>query len=263
MSSQPVEEGEDQSVRPTSQEANSVDLKHSSVPTPRTGHSVSGVTPSASRHRYSEADRAAIFRVIHERRDVRSFLPEPVDPETLAHVLACAHAAPSVGLSQPWRFVRITDLNLRGRIYALVEQERMRTADAMGVRKAEFLRLKVEGIRECGELFVVGLMQGGSRELFGRRTLPEMDLASVACAIENLWLAARAEGLGVGWVSLFDPVELAQLLGCPVDVRPVAVLCIGHVAEFDPAPRLAIERWRQPRPLIELLYENAWPAGSP
>ncbi len=216
-----------------------------------------------SPHRYSDAERAAISRVIRERRDVRCFLPDPVDPETLAHILACAHAAPSVGLSQPWRFVRITNPDLRARIYSLVEQERLRTADALGPRRAEFLRLKVEGIRECGELFVVGLVQGGSREIFGRRTLPEMDLASVACAIENLWLAARAEGLGVGWVSLFDPLALGELLGCPAEVRPVAVLCVGHVAEFDPGPRLAIDQWRQPRPLTELLYENRWPAGTP
>jgi 5,6-dimethylbenzimidazole synthase len=214
---------------------------------------------SDSPHRYDEAARAAVYRVIRERRDVRSFLPTPVAPETLARILQCAHAAPSVGLSQPWRFLHITRLDLRQKIHALVQQERLRTADALGHRREEFLRLKVEGILECAELLVVALVQGGTREIFGRRTLAEMDLASVACAIQNLWLAARAEGVGVGWVSLFDPQALAELLHFPPDARPIAVLCVGNVAEFDPAPRLLLDRWRQPRALEELLFENGWP----
>jgi 5,6-dimethylbenzimidazole synthase len=214
---------------------------------------------SDSPHRYDEAARAAVYRVIRERRDVRSFLPTPVAPETLARILQCAHAAPSVGLSQPWRFLHITRLDLRQKIHALVQQERLRTADALGPRREEFLRLKVEGILECAELLVVALVQGGTREIFGRRTLAEMDLASVACAIQNLWLAARAEGIGVGWVSMFDPQALAELLHFPADARPIAVLCVGNVAQFDPAPRLFLDLWRQPRALEELLFENGWP----
>ena len=218
---------------------------------------------SNSPHRYDDTALAAIYRVIRERRDVRSFLHTPVDPETLARILQCAHAAPSVGLSQPWRFLHITRLELRQRIHTLVQQERLRTADALGHRRDEFLRLKVEGILDCAELLVVALVQGGTREIFGRRTLPEMDLASVACGIQNLWLAARAEGLGVGWVSMFDPLALADLLRFPEQARPVAILCIGNVAQFDPAPRLALEQWRQPRPLSEMLFENDWPEGAP
>ena len=213
-------------------------------------------------HRYDEAARAAIYRVIRERRDVRSFVRAPVDPETLARILQCAHAAPSVGLSQPWRILHITRPALRQDIHALVQQERLRTAEELGQRREEFLRLKVEGILDCAELLVVALLQGGRREIFGRRTLPEMDLASVACAVQNLWLAARAEGLGVGWVSMFDPHALAELLHCPPAARPVAILCVGNVAQFDPEPRLAIDRWRQPRPLEELLFENTWPQGA-
>jgi 5,6-dimethylbenzimidazole synthase len=217
---------------------------------------------SHSIHRYDEADRAAIYRVIRERRDVRRFVRAPVEPETLGRILESAHAAPSVGLSQPWRFLRITDPGVRVAIHALVQEERVRTADALGGRRDEFLRLKVEGILDCGELLVGALFEGGTHELFGRRTLPEMDLASAACAIQNLWLAARAEGLGVGWVSMFEPRSLAALLRFPPDVRPIAVLCLGHVEAFDPAPRLAIERWRQPRPLTDMLYENCWPEGA-
>lgn len=217
---------------------------------------------SADRHRYSDAERAAIYRVIRERRDVRSFVNEPVEPRVLARILAAAHAAPSVGLSQPWRFLRITSPALRSTIHSLVQQERLRTAEALGPRREEFLRLKVEGILECGELIVVALLSGGTREIFGRRTLPEMDLASTACAIENLWLAARAEGLGLGWVSLFDPGALARELSFPDDARPIAVLCLGAPAHFDSAPRLALDHWRQPRPLAEMVYENTWPEGA-
>jgi len=209
-------------------------------------------------HRYDAASLAAVHRVIHERRDMRHFVPLPVDPAVLERLLNAAHAAPSVGLSQPWRFIRVTRPELRNRIYDLVQQERRRTADALEERGEEFLRLKVEGVRECGELLVVALRDGGSREIFGRRTLPEMDVASAACAIQNLWLAARAEGLGLGWVSIFDPQALAALLSFPQQVRPIAILCLGHVERFYAAPMLVQEGWREPRPLTELLYENGW-----
>ncbi len=167
------------------------------------------------RHRYSDGEIETVYRVLAERRDVRHFLPDPVDPRLLARLLTAAHLAPSVGYMQPWRFVRVTDPTLRADIHRLVEEERSRTAQALGERGDEFLRLKVEGVRECGELLVVALMAGRERHVFGRRSLPEMDLCSVACAIQNFWLAARAEGLGVGWVSLFDPQALARLLAMP------------------------------------------------
>jgi 5,6-dimethylbenzimidazole synthase len=214
---------------------------------------------SKSPHAYPQAERDAIYRAIRERRDVRHFTPGGVEPETLARLLEAAHAAPSVGLSQPWRFLRITEPALREAIHALVQQERARTAEAIDTRGAEFLRLKVEGLRECAELFVVAVQDGGPREVFGRRTLPEMDLASTACAIQNLWLAARAEGLGLGWVSMFEPDALARLLALPADVKPVAVLCLGQVERFGALPMLAEQVWRQPRPLAELLHDNHWP----
>lgn len=212
-----------------------------------------------STHRYDPASLAAVHRVIHERRDVRHFVPLPIDPQVLLRLFDAAHAAPSVGLSQPWRFIRITRPELRHQIHELVQQERARTATALKDRGDEFLKLKVDGVRECGELLVVALRDGGGTEIFGRRTLPEMDVASAACAIQNLWLAARAEGLGLGWVSMFDPQALARLLGFPAHVRPIAVLCLGHVERFYPAPMLVLERWRNPRPLEDLLHENGWP----
>ena len=216
-----------------------------------------------SAHRYDTAALEAVYRAIHERRDMRHFVPLPVDPPTFQRLLGAAHAAPSVGLSQPWRFIRITRLALRRQIHELVEAERARTAEALGERRDEFLRLKVDGVLECGELLVVALREGGCNEVFGRRTMPEMDLASAACAIQNLWLAARAEGLGMGWVSIFDPRALGELLKFPAGVRPIAVLCLGHVEKFYTAPMLVLEKWRNPRPLEELLYENGWPPTGP
>lgn len=209
-------------------------------------------------HRYSEAERNAIYRAIAERRDMRHFLPDPVDPAILKRLLAAAHRAPSVGLMQPWRFIRITDPKLRSTMATLVDEERKRTADALGERGETFMRLKVEGIRQCGELLVAALADGREKHIFGRRTLPEMDLASVACAIQNLWLAARAEGLGMGWVSLFDPEALADLLTMPTGSKPVAILCLGHVAEFYPVPMLVQEGWAEEQPLEDLLFHNTW-----
>ena len=207
---------------------------------------------------YSESERAAVYRVIAERRDMRHFVGGSVPPELLARLLGAAHQGPSVGLMQPWRFIRITDPALRGRIQALVEEERVRTAQAMGERSDQFMQLKVEGIGDCAEVLVAALMDDRERHIFGRRTLPEMDLASLSCAIQNLWLAARAEGLGMGWVSLFDPQALASVLNMPAGAKPVAVLCLGPVARFYKAPMLELEGWAAGQPLEHMLYENQW-----
>lgn len=194
---------------------------------------------------------------------MRRFIPDSSVPDdVLGRLLAAAHAAPSVGLMQPWRFIRITDDALRRKIHALVDEERLHTADALGSRGDEFLALKVEGILDCAELFVVALGENRDRHIFGRRTLPQMDLASVSCAIQNMWLAARAEGLGMGWVSIFEPLPLAQLMGMPGDAEPVAILCLGPVPEFPDRPVLEIEHWTVGRPLPEFVSENGWPSEA-
>lgn len=216
---------------------------------------MAGVTGEA----FSPQERQAVYRVIYERRDMRRFVSgAAVDEAVLARLLQAAHAAPSVGLMQPWRFIRITDASLRRRIHALVDEERPRTAKALGERSDEFLALKVEGILECAELFVVALGDGRDAHVFGRRTLPHMDLASVSCAIQNLWLAARSEGLGMGWVSLFDPQRLAALLSMPPGAEPVAILCLGPVPEFPDRPALELDGWAVGRPLSEFVCENRW-----
>lgn len=209
---------------------------------------------------YSDAERATVYRVIAERRDMRHFLPHPIEPAQMERLLHAAHHAPSVGFMQPWRFIRITDNILRKKLHAVVEQERIATAKALGKREDEFMKLKVEGILDCGEVLVVALMDRREQHIFGRRTLPEMDLASVSCAIQNLWLAARAEGLGVGWVSLFEPDDLKQLLHMPADSHPVAILCIGHVEKFYDKPMLEQEKWADRADLNTLVAENRWPA---
>ncbi|MFN3003642.1 5,6-dimethylbenzimidazole synthase [Mycolicibacterium wolinskyi] len=212
------------------------------------------------RHAFSPAERQAVYRAITERRDMRRFVPDSTVPaDVLGRLLQAAHAAPSVGLMQPWRFIRVTDAALRTKIHALVDEERAHTAEALGPRGDEFLALKVEGILDCAELFVVALGEDRERHVFGRRTLPQMDLASVSCAIQNMWLAARAEGLGMGWVSIFEPRPLAHLLDMPDGAEPVAILCLGPVPEFPDRPVLEIEHWTVGRPLPEFVSENGWP----
>lgn len=207
---------------------------------------------------FSPADIEAIYRVIAMRRDMRHFLPQPVEQTQLERLLAAAHMAPSVGLMQPWRFIRVRDRGLRENIHALVEAERKKTAAALSEREDEFMQLKVEGIRECGELLIAALTDGRDAHIFGRRTMPDMDLASVACAIQNLWLAARAENLGMGWVSLFDPEALRCLMKMPEGSRPVAVLCLGHVREFYPNPMLEDAKWAHRFDAKSMVYVDSW-----
>lgn len=211
-----------------------------------------------TRHRFTDDEIAAVYRAIYERRDMRHFLPDPVAPEILKRLLQAAHHAPSVGFMQPWRFVRISDPDLRNELHALVEQERINTARALGEREDEFMKLKVEGICECAVVLVAALCERREQYVFGRRTLPDMDLASLACAIQNLWLAARAEGLGMGWVSLFEPEHVKALLKMPEDSQPVAILCLGHVAEFYDKPMLEQAQWAERKDLDTLLFENTW-----
>lgn len=192
---------------------------------------------------------------------MRHFAGGTVAPEVMRRLLTAAYHAPSVGFMQPWRFVRVASPTLRTQLHALVEQERLLTARALGEREDEFMRLKVEGLLDAAEVWAVALTEGREKHIFGRRTLPQMDLASAACAIQNLWLAARAEGLGMGWVSMFDPVAMAQLLGIPAGAEPIALLCIGPVPAFYDEPMLQQERWAQRCPLDDLLFEDRW--GQP
>jgi 5,6-dimethylbenzimidazole synthase len=207
---------------------------------------------------YSPEEIAAVYRAIYERRDMRHFLPDKIASEILQRLLTAAHHAPSVGFMQPWRFIRITSSELRKQIHAIVEQERILTAEALGERSDEFMKLKVEGILDCGELLVAALCEQREQHIFGRRTLPEMDVASLSCAIQNMWLAARAEGLGLGWVSIFEPEALKNLLQMPADSKPLAILCLGYVSEFYEKPILEQENWATRHALETVLFENSF-----
>ena len=215
-----------------------------------------------NKHRFPDVDIAAVYRAIHSRRDIREFVPGPLPDGLLERLFTAAHAAPSVGYMQPWRLIHVTAAPLRTSIEELVREEARRTAAALPSRKDEFLRLKIDGIRCCSEVVVVALMDGRERHIFGRRTLPEMDLASAACAIQNMWLAARAEGFGLGWVSIFDPLALASLMSMPPQARPIAILCIGRAVEFPERPLLEQLGWGHRLDLDKVVFENTWPADA-
>jgi 5,6-dimethylbenzimidazole synthase len=207
---------------------------------------------------FSESEKKAVYRAIFERRDMRHFSGGQVADEQLLRLLNAAHHAPSVGLMQPWRFIRIRDAELKAQIHALVEQERIETARALGEREDEFMRLKVQGVLDAAEVLVVALPPGRDKHVFGRRTMPQMDLASASCAIQNLWLAARAENLGMGWVSIFCPIALAQLLRMPPASQPIAILCLGPVDAFYDQPMLQAEKWSNPQDLTSMVFEDRW-----
>ena len=219
------------------------------------------MTTPAEPHAFSLPEQQAVYRAIYERRDMRHFCGGSVADEVLQRLLSAAHHAPSVGFMQPWRFIRIRNQQLRLDLHALIEDERVLTARALNEREDEFMKLKVQGVLDAAEILVVALPPGREKHIFGRRTMPEMDLASASCAIQNLWLAARAEGLGVGWVSFFSPERLAQLLEMPTGSKPIAVLCLGPVTAFYDQPMLQTEKWARRADLADMVFSDSWGLG--
>lgn len=202
-----------------------------------------------------------LYDVIHRRRDVRAeFTGGPVPDEVLHRILAAAHAAPSVGLTQPWDFVLVRDPAVRDAFHAHVQQERRtfaRTLDPAAA--ARFAHIKIDGVREATLSIVVTYdPQRGSPAVLGRHAIADAGLYSVCLAIQNLWLAATAEGLGVGWVSFYREPFLRDLLGVPAGVRPVAWLCVGPVSRLAEVPDLERHGWRARRPLTEALHHDRW-----
>ncbi len=215
-------------------------------------------------HRFPDPERRGVYRAIHERRDVRSqFLSDPIPPEALARLLDAAHHAPSVGFMQPWDFIVIEELEIRQAIKAVFEEENRKAVENYtGERARLYRQLKLEGILESPlNLCVTCDRSRGGPHVLGRNTILETDLFSVCLAIQNLWLAARAEGIGVGWVSILDQKRLAEMLELPAEVYPVAYLCLGYVREFLARPELEIAGWRNRLPLHELVHANRW--GQP
>jgi nicotinate-nucleotide--dimethylbenzimidazole phosphoribosyltransferase len=209
--------------------------------------------------RYPEAQREAVYRVIAERRDIRKFRPDPVPEDLLRRVLEAAHRAPSVGLMQPWRLIVVRDPATRVAVHQLAQRERIRQADRFDERTRQFLDQKIEGVVEAPLGVCVCCDHGDpAAEVLGRGTIPETDVYSTACAIENLWLAARAEGLGVGWVSFYRPDDLRALLGIPARVDPIAYLCVGWPDERPVRPGLEAAGWSERAPLDAVVMEERW-----
>ena len=216
------------------------------------GRPAEGNSAPPNQNAYPAAERATVYRVIEERRDVRQgFLPDPVPPEVLARVLAAAHRSPSVGLSQPWDFIVISDRARRQRIKTLAEQATSSYAASLpAARATAFDRLKIEAILEAPVNIVVTCdPTRGGRHTLGRQSQPQTAAYSSVLAVANPWLAARAEGLGIGWVSFFRERDLAAELGLPAHLEVVAYLCAGYVTGFAPEPELALTGWARRRPL--------------
>lgn len=206
-------------------------------------------------------DEPGLYETILRRRDVRGqFTGEPIDPDTLRKVLEAAHAAPSVGLSQPWDFVIIDSDKVRKQFWEHVQTERAQFAETLDGKDAEtFAGIKIDGVLEASLSLVVTYdPERGRPAVLGRNTIDDAGLYSVCLAIQNLWLAATAERWGVGWVSFYREPFLAELVHLPEGIRPVAWLCIGPVDHFEATPDLERHGWRQRRPLDDSLHHNTW-----
>jgi len=202
-----------------------------------------------------------LYETLFRRRDVRGqFTGEPVDHETLGRVLAAAHAAPSVGLSQPWDFVVVDDPALKQGFWGHVQDERQRFATGLDGDQAKvFAGIKIDGVLESSLSLVVTYDPSrGGPAILGRHAIDDAGLYSVCLAIQNLWLAATAEGWGVGWVSFYVESFLSRLLSLPDGIRPVAWLCLGPVTHLEEVPDLERHRWARRRPLDHALHHNGW-----
>lgn len=216
---------------------------------------------------FSASERTALYKAIYSRRDVRGqFKPAPLPDEVLARILKAAHHAPSVGFMQPWNFMLIRSRPIKQRVHQLF-QEANREAGAMfGTEKQRRLysKLKLQGILESPVNLVVTCdRERAGPAVVGRTHDMAMDIYSSVCAVQNLWLAARSEGVGVGWVSIFDPLKLKNLLGLPGRVIPVAYLCVGYAEHFFTRPELQNAGWRDRLPLEDLVYFDHWGNNHP
>jgi 5,6-dimethylbenzimidazole synthase len=217
-------------------------------------------------HRFPDSERHGVYRAIYERRDVRShFVPEPLPDAVLARILDAAHHAPSVGFMQPWEFVIITDRTVRALIRERFEEANRCAANAYtGERRNLYASLKLEAILDSAVNICVTcdptVIRGHG---LGRQTMPETAVYSAVCAIENGWLAARAEGVGLGWVSILDVDGLRQILRIPPHIVPVGYLCLGYVSRFDDEPELATKGWEQRTSLIDAIHFDRYGITDP
>jgi nicotinate-nucleotide--dimethylbenzimidazole phosphoribosyltransferase len=235
-------------------------------PVPLIGDPTSAATRAAdpSGWAFDAETVAAVHSVIGARRDIRRYRPDAIPPELLRSVLAAGHQAPSVGHSQPWRFIVVTESSTRDRAAVLADRERLRQADLLTPdRRSRLLDLQLDGIREAPVGIIVACdRRAASTGVLGQATFVHADMWSCACAIENIWLAARAHGLGLGWVTLFQPRDLADLLRLPEGVETLGWLCLGWPDERPPDPGLQRHGWSQRLPLEHVLLAERWPSDD-
>lgn len=210
---------------------------------------------------FTEAERAAVYRAIHTRRDVRDeFLADDVPRDVIMRILDAAHHAPSVGFMQPWNFILVRDLDKRRAVHAAFQRACAAEEQALEPSRRPLYRsLKLEGILKAPLNICVTCDRGrfGATGL-GRTQQPDTDILSTACAVQNLWLAARVEGVGVGWVSIVRERDLREIFNIPSEIAVVAYLCVGYVARAYPLPELEMKRWAPRLPLENLIFEDGW-----
>ncbi len=213
---------------------------------------------------FAEADRDAVYRAIYQRRDVREFRPDPIPDDKLARIVRAAHHGPSVGFMQPWDFILVQDLQKRRQVKDLFDRERDAAACFFDEpRRSAYLALKLEGILDAPINLCVTCDPTRADVVLGRNSMPETDVYSTCCAIQNLWLAARSEGIGVGWVSILKLPQLRGILGIPPHIIPVAYLCLGYPTQFSDEPGLQTAGWRRRLPVQQLVHLDDWANSAP
>ena len=211
-------------------------------------------------HAFTDAEREAVYKTIQQRRDVRKFRSDPIDNAILQRLLGAAACAPSVGYMQPWNFLVIRDMDVRTQIHsAFVEANTEAEAMFPPERRNQYAALKLEGIRESGlNICITCDRTRFGPVILGRTCQPDMDVFSTVCAVQNLWLAARCEGIGVGWVSIIKPDALRSILQLPENVVPIAYLCVGYTNGFATEPELKTAGWLPELPVSEMIFYDQW-----
>ncbi|MGH7924288.1 MAG: 5,6-dimethylbenzimidazole synthase [Candidatus Binatus sp.] len=221
--------------------------------------------PTASnRHAFTDALKRGLYEAIFRRRDIREFVSDPIPDDVLARVLIAAHHAASVGFTQPWDFIVVRSVKRRRRVQEVFEAERQKNAAQFsGERREKFLSLKLEGIIEAPlNLIVTCKSDRFGPAVLGKTSIRDVEIYSACLAVENMWLTARAEGVGMGWVSILRNDALAEIFGIPDDVVPIAYLCVGYVREFPDRPTLASAQWAERLPPRSLIHFDSWNDAS-
>ena len=209
---------------------------------------------------FSNEEKESIYKVIYNRRDIRSFLSTPISEDKIDRILSAAHHAPSVGFMQPWNFILISSDEVKEKLAWAADKERRALAiHYEGEKETNFLNLKIEGLKEAPLTICVTCdpTRGGSHVL-GRNSIPETDMLSTACAIQNMWLAACAEGLAMGWVSFYKKNDVRDILEIPPHIDPIAFISIGYTDDYPKKPILETANWRKRESLKSLIFKDKW-----